>query len=94
MQWVLGAVSLEVNWLVCEGDYPQLVLKCRICGAVVPLPNTSLWDGAKLSTGTCYYFSMCLTCKEPSLHLSVGLGILTQFCGVLVPLGKDPPKNK
>lgn len=35
-----------------------------------------------------------MTCKEPSLHLSAGLDISTQFHGVLVLLWMDPPKNK
>jgi hypothetical protein len=51
IQWVPGARSLAVKLTT----HLHLVPRSRMRGAIPPLPNTSLWRGTYLSTGTLLY---------------------------------------
>jgi hypothetical protein len=64
VQWVLDALTSEVKRPGREADYFRLMPIIKMHGAIRPLPNTSSWRGAYLSTGTILRLPLPVICTS------------------------------
>jgi hypothetical protein len=74
VKWLLGALSVGVNWPVHEADtHLHIVLRLRMCGAIPPLLHTYSWCGSKLSIP--YVF---MKSRDSSVSIVLGYGLDNQ----------------